>query len=148
LHTLQARFLISHSRRLPALSGPIVLATPEKENRMNTRPNAGSANEALPDMTATLAKIDAGQEALLGADKSILDQMATMMGLLIRLIEIVTPDQDTQKGPTLSDLLAQLIAQQSAMLDIMKHTLETVVRIEERSLETAAKAAPCSISGK
>ena len=115
---------------------------------MKTSPKTGSTDEALAELSATIDRINASQDALLINGTSVLDQLATMMGLLRRLIEIVTPDDSEQKGPTLPDLLAHFIAQQTAMLDIMKHTLETVGRIEERTLEAVSSATPCSISGK
>ena len=97
--------------------------------------------DALDRISQKLDVMDRAQDALLVNGHSLQDQQQTMMGLLTRLVELVTPQEAEQEGPTLSDLLARLIAQQGALYDLMRDTLDIVVRLEQPRPAAAASSA-------
>jgi predicted YcjX-like family ATPase len=82
------------------------------------------------DTSEMLSRIDASQNALLEAAHSTQDQLETMMGLLRQLIDLLLPKESGQDGSRLDDLLARMIAQQSAMIELGKQTVACVTRIE------------------
>jgi hypothetical protein len=82
------------------------------------------------DSSEMLSRIDASQNALLEAALSTQDQLNTMTGLLRQLIELLLPKESDQDGPRLNDLLARMIAQQSAIIELTKQTVACVTRIE------------------
>ncbi len=104
---------------------------------------AADFGDTFANLADALAKIDAGQDALLLNGHSLQGQLEAIMSLLTRLIQLVTPERPEQEGPTLTDLVTRIVEQQAALFDLMKHTLETVVRIERRSLETEGSSGQC-----
>jgi len=112
------------------------------ENKMQADARALAAiTDALDRISQKLDVMDRAQDALLVNGHSLQDQQQTMMGLLTRLVELVTPQEAEQEGPTLSDLLARLIAQQGALYDLMRDTLDIVVRLEQPRPAAAASSA-------
>jgi hypothetical protein len=81
------------------------------------------------DTSELLSRIDASQNALLEAALSTQEQLDTMMGLLRQLIDLLLP-KEAEDGPRLNELLARMIAQQSAIIELSNHTISGVTRIE------------------
>jgi len=82
------------------------------------------------DTSKLLLRIDASQDALLKAALSTQEQLDAMMGLLRQLIDLLLPKEADQDGSRLDELLARMIAQQTAMIDLAKQTVACVTRIE------------------
>jgi hypothetical protein len=82
------------------------------------------------DTSEMLSRIDTSQNALLEASLSTQDQLDTMMGLLRQLIDLLLPKESDQDGTRLNDLLARMVAQQSAIIELAKQTVTSVTRIE------------------
>ncbi|VTZ26119.1 hypothetical protein MPC4_110068 [Methylocella tundrae] len=97
--------------------------------------------DALDRIAQKLEVMDRAQDALLVNGHSLQDQQQTLMGLLTRLVELVTPQEAEQEGPTLSDLLARMIAQQGALYDLQRHTLDAIMRLEQRRPEATPGSA-------
>ena len=93
--------------------------------------------DALDRISQQLEVMDRAQDALLVNGHSLQDQQQTLMGLLARLVELVTPQEAEQEGPTLSDLIARMIAQQAALYDLMRQTLEAITHAEQRQPEAS-----------
>ena len=77
-----------------------------------------------------LVKLEAGQNALIEASRAMQQQIDTANSLLERLVQLVTPSTEPQDGPSLDELLAHMIAQQTAIIQLSKQTLTSVTHIE------------------
>jgi hypothetical protein len=75
-------------------------------------------------------KMDHGQDALLTHSESVAGQVETLSGLIVHMIEVLTPERPEQEGPSLTDLLARVLTQQAGMLGILRQTLEIVTRLD------------------
>jgi len=112
------------------------------ENKMQADARALAAiTDALDRISQKLDVMGRAQDALLVNGHSLRDQQQTMMGLLTRLVELVTPQEAEHEGPTLSDLLARMIAQQGALYDLMLQTLEAITHPEQRQPEASPSSA-------
>ncbi len=90
--------------------------------------------DALAEISEKLNAMDHAQDALLLNGHALHEQMQAVASLLNHLVEMVTPPPREQEGPTLSDLLSQIIQQQRSLFQLQKETLEAVLRMERRSL--------------
>ena len=76
--------------------------------------------------------MDHAQDAQLEATRLLREEVAASRGLLAHLIQILTPDRPEPEGPSLRDLLALVIRQQSEIALLLKQTLGAVARVETR----------------
>jgi hypothetical protein len=97
----------------------------------------------LVALRETVDKMDHAQDALLVNGNSLQGQVETLSGLIVHMIEVLTPDRPEQEGPSLADLLSRLIAQQSALAGLMRQTLEIVIRLDP-TVSAAASGAPAN----
>ena len=101
-------------------------------------PNAADNDAAVglsEDLTALFVLVhamDHAQNAQLEATNLLRDEVAALHGLLAHLIQILTPEQPEPEGPSLRELLARVIRQQSETAALLKQTLATTARIETR----------------
>jgi hypothetical protein len=86
--------------------------------------------EGLAGLRDIIDKMDHAQDALLVNGNSLQGQIETLSGLIAHVIRVLTPERSEQEGPSLADLLLRLINQQSGLADLMRQTLEIVVRID------------------
>jgi hypothetical protein len=101
----------------------------------------------LVALRETVDKMDHAQDALLVNGNSLQGQVETLSGLIVHMIEVLTPERPEQEGPSLADLLSRLIAQQSALAGLMRQTLEIVTRLDP-TVSAAANSAPASGAGR
>jgi hypothetical protein len=73
-------------------------------------------------------RMDHAQDALLVSGKSLSGQVETLSGLIAHMIQVLTPERPEQEGPSLADLLARILTQQSAMVGFLRQILEIVTR--------------------
>ena len=97
----------------------------------------------LIGLRETVDKMDHAQDALLVNGSSLQGQVETLSNLIAHMIEVLTPERPEQEGPSLADLLSRLIAQQSALAGLMRHTLEIVIRLDP-TVSAAANGAPAN----
>jgi hypothetical protein len=97
----------------------------------------------LVALRETVDKMDHAQDVLLVNGNSLQGQVETLSGLIVHMIEVLTPDRPEQEGPSLADLLSRLIAQQSALAGLMRQTLEIVIRLDP-TVSAAASGAPAN----
>ncbi|PPQ34544.1 hypothetical protein CKO16_22425, partial [Rhodoblastus acidophilus] len=86
--------------------------------------------EALIKLIALAKGIDQGQNAGLEATGMLREEVAAVHGLLAHLIEILTPAQPEDEGPSLRDLITLMIQQQREMARLLKELAAAVGRIE------------------
>jgi len=70
------------------------------------------------DTSELLSRVDATQDTLLEAALSTQEQLDAMMGLLRQLIDLLLPKEADQDGSRLHELLARMIAQQTAIIEL------------------------------
>ena len=85
--------------------------------------------DEIAALRETVEKMDHAKDALLVNGHSLQGQLETLSGLIAHTIEVLTPERPEQ-GPSLADLLARLITQQSAMTGLLRQTLEIVTRLD------------------
>lgn len=82
-------------------------------------------------------RMDHGQNALLANGESLSGQVESLSGLIAHMIEVLTPERPEQEGPSLADLLARILTQQSGMILLLRESHAILTR-----LDPAARAAP------
>jgi hypothetical protein len=113
------------------------------------------ANDANPgriadDLTAIrqlLDKMDHGQDALLQNGQSLQGQLEALTGQITHMIEVLTPERPEQEGPSLADLLARILTQQSGMAALMRQIYDALVRLAPAEPDTAQPSAAASGAG-
>ncbi len=98
----------------------------------NPDPGAPRPADDLSEILTVVRRMDHAQDAGLQATNLLRDEVSALRGLLAHLIQILTPDQPEPEGPSLRDLLARVIRQQSELAALLKQTLATSARIETR----------------
>jgi hypothetical protein len=93
-------------------------------------PQLARLADEIAALRATVDKMDHAQDALLVNGHSLQGQVETLSGLIAHMIEVLTPERPEQQGPSLADLLARLITQQSAMTGLLRQMLEIVTRLD------------------
>ena len=107
---------------------------------MATRHDANDATlERIADdligVRECLDKMDHGQDALLQNGQSLQGQLEALTGQITHMIEVLTPERPEQDGPSLADLLARILTQQSGMIALL------------RQISDAASPAPAPANG-
>ena len=83
----------------------------------------------LIGLRALLDKMDHAQDALLQNGESLQGQLETLTGQITHMIEVLTPERPEQEGPSLADLLARILTQQSGMISLLREISETMQRL-------------------
>jgi hypothetical protein len=91
-------------------------------------------------------KMDHGQNALLANGESLSGQVQTLSGLIAHMIEVLTPERPAQEGPSLADLLARIVTQQSGMILLLRETQDILTRLDPAA-RVAPDAAPANGAG-
>jgi hypothetical protein len=89
-------------------------------------------SEDLPALIALVRSMDHSQNAQVEATSLLRDEVGALHGLLAHLIQILTPEQHEDEGPSLRELLARIIEQQRDIARLLKENLATSGRIETR----------------
>jgi hypothetical protein len=97
--------------------------------------------DEIAALRETVDKMDHAQDALLVNGHSLQGQVETLSGLIAHMIEVLTPERPDEEGPSLADLLARLITQQSAMTGLLRQMLEIVTRLDPAAHGPAAHGA-------
>jgi len=84
---------------------------------------------ALGNVCERLEKMDHGQDALLQNGQSLQGQLEALTGQITHMIEVLTSERPEQEGPSLADLLARILTQQSGMIALLREISETMKRL-------------------
>jgi hypothetical protein len=76
-----------------------------------------------------LEKMDHAQNALLENGKSLQGQLAALTGQITHMIQVLAPERPEQEGPSLADLLARILTQQSGMAALLRQINDALVRL-------------------
>jgi hypothetical protein len=83
-----------------------------------------------------LEKMNHAQDALLENGQSLQGQLDALTGQFAHLIQVLTPERPEQEGPSLAELLARILTQQSGMAALMRQIYDVLIRLSPP--ETAA----------
>jgi hypothetical protein len=76
-----------------------------------------------------LEKMDHAQDALLENGQSLQDQLEGLTGQFAHLIQVLTPERPEQEGPSLAELLARILTQQSGMAALLRQIHDALMRL-------------------
>ena len=120
---------------------------------MPTRHAANDANlsRIADDLIGTrelLDKMDHAQDALLENGQSLQGQLEALTGQITHLIQVLTPERPEQEGPSLADLLARILTQQSGMTALLRQINDTLTRLTPAEAATARANTPVNRAGR
>jgi hypothetical protein len=107
----------------------------------------GRIADGLSAIHELLDKMDHGQDALLQNGQSLQGQLEALTGQLTHMIEVLTPERRAQEGPSLADLLARILTQQSGMAALMRQIYDVLVRLAPAEADTAQPNVPANGAG-
>jgi hypothetical protein len=118
---------------------------------MSTRHDANDANlsriaDDLMGIREVVEKMDHAQDVLLENGRSLQGQLEALTGQITHMIRVLTPERPEQEGPSLADLLARILTQQSGMAGLLRQINDAVTRIT--SAEAATADAPVNGAGR
>ena len=109
--------------------------------------NLGRIAADLIAIGERLAKMDHAQAAILENGQSLLGQLEALTGQITQMIQVLTPERPEQEGPSLADLLAHILTQQSGMAALMRQIYDALVRLTPPEAATAEPNIPANGAG-
>jgi TolA-binding protein len=94
-----------------------------------------------------LERIDHAQDALLQNGQSLQGQLEALTGQITHMIQVLTPERPEQEGPSLADLLARILTQQSGMTALLRQINDTLTRLTPAEAATAHANTPVNGAG-
>ena len=119
---------------------------------MALRHDADDANlsriaDDLIGIRELLGKMDHAQDALLQNGQSLQGQLEALTGQLTHMIKVLTPERPEQEGPSLADLLARILTQQSGMAALLRQINDALTRLTPAEAATAHASTPANGAG-
>jgi len=93
--------------------------------------------EDLIGVRELLDKMDHAQDALLENGQCLQGQLEALTGHITHLIQVLTPERPEQEGPSLADLLARILNQQSVMAALLRQINDALMRLTPAEAATA-----------
>ena len=84
-----------------------------------------------------LEKMNRAQDALLENGQSLQGQLEALTGQITHMIQVLTPERPEQEGPSLADLLARILTQQSGMAALLRQINDNLTRLTPAEAATA-----------
>ena len=109
--------------------------------------NFGRIADDLIGVRELLEKMDHAQDTLLENGQSLQGQLETLTGQFTHLIQVLTPERPEQEGPSLADLLARILTQQSGMAALLRQILDALARLAPAEASTAHRNPPANGAG-
>ena len=119
---------------------------------MALRHDANDANlsriaDELIGIRELLEKMDHAQDALLENGQSLQGQLEALTGQITHMIQVLTPERPEQEGPSLADLLARILTQQSGMAALLRQINDALMRLTPAEAATAHANTPANGAG-
>ena len=111
-----------------------------------TRTSAEIADDLI-GVRELLEKMDHAQDALLQNDQSLQGQLEALTGQITHMIQVLTPERPEQEGPSLADLLARILTQQSGTVALLRQINDALMRLAPAEAATAHATAPANGAG-
>jgi hypothetical protein len=99
--------------------------------------NLGRVGDDLIGIRELLDKMDHAQDALLENGQSLQGQLEALTGQITHMIQVLTPERPEQEGPSLADLLARILTQQSGMAALLRQINDALTRLTPSGAATA-----------
>ena len=109
--------------------------------------NLGRIADDLIAIRKLLDKMDHAQDALLQNGQSLQGQLEALTGQITHMIEVLTPERPEQEGPSLADLLARILTQQSGMAALMRQIYDVLTRVAPAEPGAAHANVPANGTG-
>jgi hypothetical protein len=112
--------------------------------------NDANLNRVADDLIAVrevLDKMDHALDALLQNGESLQGQLEALTGQIAHMIEVLTPERPEQEGPSLADLLARILTQQSGMIALLRQIGDALTRLAPPEAATAHTPGPANGAG-
>jgi hypothetical protein len=103
----------------------ILMALPHDANDANLSRLA----DDLVGVRKLVEKMDHAQDALLENGQSLQGQLEALTGQFAHLIQVLTPERPEQDGPSLAELLARILTQQSGMAVLLRQIHDALIRL-------------------
>jgi hypothetical protein len=100
------------------------------------------------DIRELLDKMDHAQDALLENGQSLQGQLGALTGQITHMIQVLTPERPEQEGPSLADLLARILTQQSGMVGLLRQINDALTRLTLAEAATAHANTPVNGAGR
>src|ERR1700678_2181843 len=116
---------------------------------MPLRHDADDANlsrnaDNLIGIRELLDKMDHAQDALLENGQSLQGQLEALTGQITHMIRVLPPERPDKEGPSLADLLARILTQQSGMTALLRQINDTLTRLAPVENATAHATTPAT----
>ena len=95
-----------------------------------------------------LDKMDHAQDALLENGQSLQGQLEALTGQITHMIQVLTPERPEHVGPSLADLLARILTQQSGMAALLRQINDALTRLTPAEAATAHANTPVNDAGR
>src|ERR1700722_6218908 len=94
-----------------------------------------------------LEKMDHAQDVLLENGQSLQGQLEALTGQITHMIKVLTPERPEQEGPSLADLLARILTQQSGMAALLRQINDALMRLTPSETVTSPATPPANGAG-
>ena len=120
---------------------------------MALRHDANDANlsriaDDVIGLREAIERIDHAQDALLENGQSLQGQLEALTGQITHMIQVLTPERPEHVGPSLADLLARILTQQSGMTALLRQINDTLTRLTPAEAATAHANTPVNGAGR
>jgi hypothetical protein len=120
---------------------------------MAPRHDANDANlsriaDDVIGLREAIERIDHGQDALLQNGQSLQGQLNALTGQITHMIQVLTPARSEQEGPSLADLLARILTQQSGMAALLRQINDALTRLAPAEAAAAHANTPANGAGR
>ena len=110
--------------------------------------NLGRIADDLIGIRELLKKMDHAQDALLQNGQSLQGQLEALTGQITHMIQVLTPERPEQEGPSLADLLARILTQQSGMAALLRQINDALIRPTSSETVTTHANPPANGAGR
>jgi hypothetical protein len=94
-----------------------------------------------------LEKMDHAQDALLENSQSLQGELEALTGQIPHMIQVLTPERPEREGPSLADLLARILTQQSGMAALLRQIYDALTRLSRAEAAAAHGDTPANGGG-
>jgi hypothetical protein len=109
--------------------------------------NLSRIGDDLIGIRELLDKMDHAQDALLENGQSLQGQFEALTGQITHMIQVLTPERPEQQGPSLADLLARILTQQSGMAALLRQINDALMRLTPSETVTTHANPPANGAG-
>jgi hypothetical protein len=109
--------------------------------------NLSRIGDDLIGIRELLDKMDLAQDALLENGESLQGQLEALTGQITHLIQVLTPERPEQEGPSLADLLARILTQQSGMAALLRQINDALTRLAPAEASAGHANTPANSAG-